>query len=86
MNRITIKDKNGYHIDVDIETVIQRLGVFEDAYENLINSQNRIPLELEELRKQGKEKTVKYKETVTKKLINTNIIMFFERYGINYER
>lgn len=84
MNRLTIKDKDGNFsvADEDIQKAIQKLGIFEDAYENLMNSQEQIPKDLEELRKQGKEKTVRYKETMAQKLINSSIIMFFKKHGI----
>lgn len=84
MNRLTIKDKDGNFsvADKDIQKAVQQLGIFEDAYENLMNNQEQIPKDLEELRKQGKEKTVRYKETMAQKLINSSIIMFFKRHGI----
>ncbi len=84
MDRLTIKNKDGYFTvdDEDIQKAIQRLGMFEDAYEGLMKSQEQIPIVLEELRKQGKEKTLSFKETMAQKLINSNIIMFFKRHGI----
>ena len=82
MDRYTVKNEAGYHIpDEFAGKAIQRLGEFEDAFEDLMNSQAQIPMELENMRMQGKEKTVRYKETVAQKLINNNIIMFFERHG-----
>ena len=59
-----------------------RLSKFEDAYQDLQNSMTELPAKLEELRIQGKEKTVTYKELLTQKLINNNILMFFEKNGI----
>jgi hypothetical protein len=83
MDRFTVKNKDGYDIsDKYIKDAIQRLGEFEDAYEALMNSQAQIPKELENLRTQGKEKTVRYKETMDQKLINNSIIMFFEKHGL----
>jgi hypothetical protein len=84
VERLTEKTKNGNYsvVDKDIEKVIQKLGLFEDAYENLINSQVQIPKDLETLRIQGKNKTVRYKETMAQKLINNHIVMFFERHGL----
>ena len=83
MNRFTEKNKDGYYVsDEQIKYAIQRLGIFEDAYDDLIGSQAQIPKELETLRRQGKEKTVKFRETMAQKLINNHIIMFFERHGL----
>jgi len=59
-----------------------RLEKFENAYQGLQDSMSDIPARLEALRSAGKEKTVTYKELVAQKLINNNILMFFERYGI----
>jgi len=83
MDRYTVKNEGGYHVpDKSTEKAIQRLGDFDDAFEDLMNSQAKIPMELENMRMQGKEKTVRYKETVAQKLINNNIIMFFEKHGM----
>ena len=83
MNRYTTKNKGGYIVsDEYIQKAIQRLGEFEDAFEDLLRSQVQIPKDLENLRTQGKEKTVRYKETMAQKLINKNIVMFFEKHGI----
>ena len=83
MNRFTVKNKDGYYVpDRCAKDAIQRLGEFEDAYEDLMNSQSQIPIDLENMRIQGKEKTVRYKETMVQKLINSNIVTFFERHGL----
>jgi hypothetical protein len=83
MNRITTINENGYFIsDEYTKDAIQRLGEFEDAYEDLMNSQTQIPKDLESMRTQGKEKTVRYKETMAQKLINNNIVLFFEKHGL----
>ena len=83
MNRITVKTEAGYSVsDKNIKAAVQRLGEFEDAYDALMNSQEQIPKDLEILRAQGKEKTVRYKEMVAQKLINNSIAMFLERHGL----
>ena len=83
MNRITIKKKDGYFVpDEYTKDAIQRLGEFEDAYEDLMNNQAQLPKELENLRTQGKEKTVRFKETMAQKLINNSIEMFFDKHGL----
>jgi len=84
MERLTKKNNDGkYYIDeADITEITQRLAAFENAYEDLLSSMMELPAKLEKLRAEGKEKTVTYREMVTQKLINNNIIMFFERNGI----
>jgi len=84
MKRFTVKRSDGSYTiaDSEVEEAISRLGLFEDAYEDLLDSIERIPVELKAMRTEGKEKTVRYKETVTQKLINNNIVAFFERHGL----
>ena len=61
---------------------IQKLALFENMHEYLIESQTSIPKELETLRNQGKSKTVTFKELLTQKLINESMLMLLSRYGI----
>ena len=61
---------------------MERLEQFETAYRDLQNSISELPVKLETLRSQGKEKTVTYKELLAQKLINNSIFMFFEKHGI----
>jgi hypothetical protein len=83
VKRFTVKNNDGYYVPAEnIKKAIQRLGEFEDAYEDLMNSKVQIPKDLENMRIQGKEKTVRYKETMAQKLINNSIIMFFENHGL----
>ena len=84
MNRLTKKKKEGNYFipDENMELAIQKLGVFEDAYENLMESQEQIPKELESLRLNGKEKTITYRETMARKMMNNNIVLFFEKHGL----
>ena len=85
MNGMTVKSEDGVYTVDDgvINDAIRRLGLYEDAYEDLLCSIEQIPGELEAMRMQGKEKTARYKETVAQKLINNNIVVFFERHGLS---
>jgi len=87
MDRLTAKNKDGRYAipDSSIEEAIQRLGLFEDAQEELFDSQKQIPKDLEALRAEGKEKTVRYKEMMVQKLSNNNTVMFLERHGISFQ-
>jgi len=84
LNRLTEKKKerNYFIADENMEMAIQKLGLFEDAYESLMVSQEQIPKELESLRLNGKEKTITYRETMARKIMNNNIVMFFEKHGL----
>jgi len=84
LNRLTERNIEGHYIiaDENIENAIQKLGIFEDAYESLMESQEQIPKELESLRLNGKEKTVTYREAMARKIMNNHIVMFFEKHGL----
>lgn len=61
---------------------VERLAKFEDAYELLRAEQADIAKKLESLRAQGKERTVQFKELLGRKLINAQILQFFETRGL----
>jgi len=61
---------------------INRLGVFENVYEDLLASQSEISDQLASLRNEGKEKSVKFKELMVKKLTNINTIILLKSYGL----
>ena len=63
----------------------RKLAIYENMCEEFKKDMQTLPERLEKLRSQGKEKTVAYKELVTQKLINTNILMFFKKNGIYIE-
>ena len=82
--KIKSDDKNKYFVEENkIEEAVQKLAVFENMLDAFVKDTDDIPEQLAKLRKDGKDKTVAYKELVTKKLINTNILMFFKKHGIN---
>lgn len=62
--------------------IINRLAHFENFYCDLIKSQEKVIIELEVLRNEGKTSTVKFKQLFTTKLTNANIIGMLELYGI----
>ncbi|MBP1743407.1 MAG: hypothetical protein H6Q58_385 [Firmicutes bacterium] len=61
---------------------IDRLGRFENMYFDLIAQQVEISKELEKLRSEGKTKTVRFKQLLTNKLTNSNILVTFEMHGL----
>lgn len=93
MDRITKPlDKQGTYV-VDLAQVrsapggciceaINRLGRFEDFYEHLQESQRELPKALQQLRSEGKEKTVTYKELMAKKLTANHILTLLKGYGL----
>lgn len=61
---------------------IERLAQFENFYYDLINEQAKLTEELALLRSGGKEKSVKFKELLTKKLVNINTMILLKNYGL----
>ena len=59
-----------------------RLEKFENALNDILSEYNNIGLELENLRNDNKEKTVKFKELLAKKLTNNMSITILKRYGL----
>ena len=83
MERLTVKSGDRYTVSPeDMEKAMERLARFEDLTEGLAREQEEIARTLEELRVQGKEKTVQFKELLARKLVNNNLRMAMERYGL----
>jgi hypothetical protein len=61
---------------------VNKLAKFENMYDDLIVKQNKISREMEKLRQEGKERTVKFKQLLANKLTNNNILILFETYGL----
>jgi 2-C-methyl-D-erythritol 2,4-cyclodiphosphate synthase len=76
--------QNENKIENESETA-RKLAVFENMCGEFRKDMDNLPERLEKLRSNGKEKTVAYKELVAQKLINTNILMFFKKHGINID-
>jgi len=93
MNRLTRKsdgnnsyivDDTNVHHDVSgyYGDAVSKLAKFENFYDDLVLKQSEISKELEKLKSEGKTHTVKFKQLLTNKLTNNNIIMLFETYGL----
>ncbi len=72
------RDVNGYSGEA-----ISRLAKFENVYDDLVASQNKISEELEKLRNEGKTKSARFRELMVKKLTNNNFIILFKTYGLD---
>jgi len=70
-------DVNGYFGDA-----VNKLAKFENIYDDLISQQSKISKELEKLRLESKTHSVKFRQLLTNKLTNNNILMLFETYGL----
>lgn len=61
---------------------IERLARFENAHADLLAQQDSILSELERLRGEGKQKTVRFRELLGQKIINSALIELFEQHGV----
>lgn len=90
MERMTRLMEGTYYLDVALiqdeqgyfGKAIDRLATFENIVDDLTTGQVRISEELEKLRSEGKEKSVRFKELMVKKLTNVNTMMLLKSYGI----
>jgi len=67
-----------------VDQVMSRLAAFEAVYDEIADGLTSIPLELGRLRAKGKQKTVRYKELFSQKLMNDYLVSLFERHGIGF--
>ena len=61
---------------------MDRLEKFENALKDILGEYNKLGEELEKLRNEGKTKTTKFRELLSKKLVYSMIINIFKRYGL----
>ena len=69
--------ENGYYGEA-----VTRLAKFENICEDLKAKQLEISKELEKLRLEGKTNTVKFRQLLTNKLANSNVLILFKSYGL----
>ncbi|MDD2480741.1 MAG: hypothetical protein PHC44_06400 [Lutispora sp.] len=79
-----IADENKFSVDSRgyFGEAINRLGKFEDFYEELISGQSQTQKELDKLRSEGKEKSYRYKELMGKKLTENHILNLLKLYDL----
>ena len=80
MERYTRRE--GDRIAVPQERLEEALAQLEDMMQDLAAQQEEIPRRLQELRSQGREKTVQFRELLAQKLVNQNLCLLMERYGL----
>ena len=65
-----------------LEQALARLAQFEDMAQGLDREQAEIAQRLEQLRSQGREKTVQFRELLAQKLTNQNMKLLLERWKL----
>jgi hypothetical protein len=61
---------------------VEKLAKFENMLEKLLKERDDTAAELESLRKEGREKSVTFKQLLARKLLNGNILVMLESHGI----
>jgi len=61
-----------------------RLAKFEAVYDDFAASLTAVPAELDRLKSEGREKTVRFRDLMGQKLFNTMVKDLFERHGITF--
>ncbi len=61
---------------------MEKLERFEKALQDILDEYNNLGKELEKLRNEGKSKTTKFRELLSKKLVYSMIITIFKRYNL----
>ncbi|MBN2258975.1 MAG: hypothetical protein JW702_00360 [Clostridiales bacterium] len=70
MNRLThySEETKSFSSNNSIDEIIEVLAKYENLLDHLLLRQQQIPMELEKLREQGKEKSYKFRELFGEKL------------------
>ena len=83
MERYTTREGNEVRVRPEqLEQALARLAQFEDMAQGLDREQAEIAQRLEQLRSQGREKTVQFRELLAQKLVNSSLIQLLERKGL----
>ena len=91
MKRLTAKTPEGWVIPreelVPLDggmggPAARRLAAFEEMAQRLLDQQEELSSRLEGLRREGKTKTVQFRELMGKKLMNTQMLSFLQAYGL----
>lgn len=61
---------------------MEKLERFEKALQDILDEYNNLGKELEKLRNEGRSKTTKFRELLSKKLVYSMIITIFKRYNL----
>lgn len=66
-----------------LDEALDRLARFEDSYDEVVADQARVTVELERLRREGRTKTVRFRELLGRKLTNAYVLVLWGKHGIS---
>ena len=84
MERYTQRQADAWTLSegTDLSQALKRLARCEDLLSDLEREQTELAQRLEELRLQGKNKTVQFKELMARKLVNQQLRLRLEQYKL----
>ena len=83
MERYVQRRENGLVLDENtLPQALERLARCEELLSDLEREQQELAVRLEDLRGQGKNKTVQFKELMARKLVNQQLRLRLEQYGL----
>ncbi len=91
MGRLTKAEGGGYTISREsiqecaigyTGEAVEMLAKFENMLERLLKERDETAAQLDKLRKEGKEKSVTFKQLLARKLTNSNMLALLESHGI----
>lgn len=68
--------------DAALPQALERLARCEDLLADLEGEQTQLSQQLESLRSQGKTRTVQFRELMARKLVNQQLRLRLEQYGL----
>ena len=71
-----------YHVVDRAMNDTEKLVQLQKLIDDITIEQEKISIQLAELRSQGKKKTVQFRQLLTRKLSNANIISVLQSYGL----
>ena len=83
MERYVQRRENGLVLDENtLPQALERLARCEELLSDLEREQQELAARLEDLRGQGNNKTVQFKELMARKLVNQQLRLRLEQYGL----
>ena len=84
MERYTQRQADAWTLSegADLSQALKRLARCEDLLSDLEREQTELSQKLEELRVQGKNRTVQFKELMARKLVNQQLRLRLEQYKL----
>ena len=83
MKRYTISEGERWRVvPEELEDAIAQLARFETACEQLLAEQEELSTQLEAMKREGKQKSARFRELLGRKLVNQQLLVKVEFCGI----